>query len=156
AGVWQVVVTVEVTGLRIAEIEIAISELDREIVRDPIGEARIERPSEAPLAGVIGIRVAHAQVDPWACINVDVAKIADGVAAEADAGADEGRKPRPSAEIDIAIQQERQFGLAAGVPVGRIASAIMSIIQTVEIRFAAILAGDINSEPIVDVVADAD
>src|ERR1019366_5238081 len=138
---------------RVAEIKITIGQLDRKILRYSVGEARVQRPRKIPLAGVACVRIAAAT----ACCGVnagrEIAEIRDRVTAEAHAGADERRDVVPSAEVDVAVQQERPFVLAGRVAVDDYPAGIIPRrdIQPVEICAAAVFASDIETQPVIEV-----
>src|SRR6185437_8571828 len=107
----------------------------------------------------IGISVAAAAAGARVAIRASgkVPEIADRVAAHADASADEWRDLVPCAEVDVTVEQERPFRLAARVTiVSRAAAGNGADIEAVEIRLAAIFSRHVEAQPIIDVIADAE
>src|SRR5674476_649130 len=104
----------KVAAARLAEIDVAVGELERDVLRQLVGKTGVQRPGKTPRTGGAAKGVAAAVDRAIFAVHAgrEVAEITDGVAAETDAGADERRKVIPSPEIDITVQQEGPFGLA--------------------------------------------
>src|SRR6185437_14880200 len=87
---------------------------------------------------------------------------ADRVPARADARAEERSQVPPGAEVHITVEQERPFGLACRVTIiGRTRRRATACgkcpdIKPMEIRGAPIFAGDVETKPVVDCIADAE
>src|SRR5207245_1300208 len=120
---------------------------------DPVSQTGMQSPREIPLRGCrCGSDTERRRI----CIDI----AGDGVAREANAGADERRHAPPGSEIHIGVGQSQPFRLAGGVSVnaGRRYARIAEDknIASVEIGFTAILAGDVGAKPVVELVTDAD
>src|ERR1039457_4736561 len=144
-GFVAAVIANKVTALRIAEIDVAISKFDREILRYFVGKAGMKRPGEAPLACGICISVTQK-------LNGDITEAADRIAAHANTGADEGRNVVPSAEIDIGICREPPCRLAGGVVVVERLGANVADAKPVEISTRTVFASDVETQPLVEIV----
>ena len=110
-----------VAGHAIAEVEVAVGQLDGEGRRDVVGHAGMQRPGEVP-PGVIGgvgglIRTACSA-------GGGVAIVADRHLRRADADADERRELAPRAEVDIGVEQEQPLRLVAVYVVGAVPDAV--------------------------------
>src|SRR5665647_601189 len=151
-GPIRTIVPDHVAAPRIAQIDVTIGELDRDIFRHLVTHTRVERPSEAPLAGSIGISVALGAANR---MNGHIAETADGVTTHADASADEGCEIVPGTEIDIGVRQERPLRFAAEIAVGRVSRSGSSDIVAVKVGATAIFAGEVEAQPFVEIVADA-
>src|ERR1051325_196549 len=81
-----------------AVVEIAVGEIDLEILADVISDAGIQRVGEMPFAWVTAEAVA--------AVRIDVGEIGQSVVGAAEADADKWRPTIPGAEIDESIRQE--------------------------------------------------
>jgi len=149
----------EVAALGIAEVDVSIGELERDITIKLVGETGMQRPREIPFAGgaAKGVAASAAHARRTVHADRDVAEVADRVAAEADTGADEWRDVPPGAEVNISVEHEGPFGLAGGITVVREAAAGNGAnVETMEIRRAPVFTGEIEPQPVVDGVTNAE
>src|SRR3972149_4546929 len=102
-------------------------------------------------AGAAGIAPAAAAGD-----DVGVAEVRDDVVSDPNAGADEGRDVPPRAEVEVDVGEEQPFRLAAGVVVGVVDAGIEEAVERMEVGLAAIFAGNIEAQPGVPGIADAE
>jgi hypothetical protein len=136
----------DVAGDAVAEMDVAIRELEGQVRRRLVGQTRMQRPGEVPLAGAR--RVGDAVVG-----DVGVGEVADRDVRAADSGADERRHRVPGAEIDIGVREEQPFRLQGAILVGlRTADDI----EAGEGGLAAIFAGHVETQPVVPLIADAE
>ena len=85
-----------------------------------------------------------------------VAEAADLDVGHAEARTDVRRQAPPGAEIEIGVGHEHPLGLAARVVVDAWPAGGEDVVRAVEVRLAAIFAGEIGAEPVVELVADAE
>jgi len=116
----------DTAGDAVAQIEIAIAQFDREILRDVIGRAGMQRPGEIGFRPVTSPAAAARD-------HVGVAKATERQIGEADAGADERRDAPPGAEIEIGVGEEQPFLLGDDVVVGVDDTAIVEGIERMEL-----------------------
>jgi hypothetical protein len=88
--------------------------------------------------------------------GADVDEARNGIARRADARADEGRHAPPGTEIDIGVGEEQPLRLARMVVVGQDNAAELCDLLAVEMGVAAIFAGDVGAQPIVELEAAAE
>src|SRR2546430_11551935 len=134
----------EIAGQAVAHIEITICEFDGEIRRDPVSRACMKRPGEMPFRHI----VAECQPRQYAGAgDGQVAEVCNRDPRPAGAGADERRYAPPGAEVDISVGKSQPFGFGGVISMSAEAPGIADEIKAVEIRIAAILAGNIPAAP---------
>src|SRR6266704_4312678 len=142
----------EIAGQAVAHIEIAICEFDGEIRRDPVSETCMKRPGEIPFRQI----VAECQPRQYAGAgDAEIGEVRNRDPRPAGAGADERRYAPPGAEVDIGVGESEPFGFGGVIGVSAEATGEADEVKTVEIRIAAILAGNIPAEPGVEPITDA-
>ena len=82
--------------------------------------------------------------------GADVDETRNGIARGADTGADEGRHAPPGAEIDVGVGEEQPFRLAGIVVVRQDDVAELGDLLAVEMGVAAVFAGDVGAQPVVE------
>src|SRR3974390_1184136 len=155
---------IAIGGVDRAKDEITIGKLDLHVVADVIGHARVQRPGESPLRGVVvGRKSERAEAEGKARVRHAV----ELMAGSADAGTDERGQTPPGAEIDIGIGQGdpgRMLGLDVVEAHLRRPKALGwaeidgpgIAADDLEIRLGAVLAGQIATHPVVPGVAYAE
>ncbi len=135
----------------IADIQIAIGEVDGEAGRHVVCEACIDGPGEIRL----GVVLAEGNAVSW---NVDVFQTEHVDRSKADTAADIGRDAKPRAEIDIGVEQADPALDVSRPFVGAAPTKCQSLGYSPgdEQGLAAIFAGDVEAEIVAGVVAEAD
>jgi len=89
--------------------------------------------------------------------RIGISEVVDRNPRSADTGADERRHAPPGAQIDIGVAENDPFRLGGviGVDAER-RPRVGKVIRSKELRIAAILTGDVGTEPVVDLVTDAE
>src|SRR6266566_5939204 len=142
----------EIAGQAVAHIEIAICEFDGEIRRDPVSETCMKRPGEIPFRQI----VAECQPRHYAGAgDAEIGEVRNRDPRSAGAGADERRYAPPGAEVDISVGKSQPFGFGGVISMSAEALGKADEIKALEIRIAAILAGNIPAEPGIELIADA-
>src|SRR6266403_2691987 len=143
----------EIAGQAVAHVEIAIGEFDGKIRRDPVGKTGMKRPGEIPFRHI----VAECQPRRYAGAgDGQVAEVCNRDPRPAGAGADERRYAPPGAEVDISVGKSQPFGFGGVISMSAEAPGKADEIKALEIRIAAILAGNIPAEPGIELVTDAE
>src|SRR3984957_20307119 len=137
-------------------VEIAVGKFDREVAVQGIGKTAMHRPGEVRRRSAVGeIRGAAAQ-DAAGQVGAGVLKTAGLDIRSTDAGADERRDTPPGAEIGIDVDQSNPARIAALVDVGENCARERRYIGAGKAYPRAVLTGDIGTEPVVELVADAE
>jgi hypothetical protein len=105
------VISVSRPGAGVADIEIAIGEIDGEILCHVVGNAGMQGPGEVPF--IMGVGVGDAEIG-----HVHVCVVADPILGVADTAADIGRDALPTSDIPIGIRQRHPGFERGGVFVG--------------------------------------
>jgi hypothetical protein len=135
-------------ALGVAEIGVAIREIDGEAWRYFVGKAGIKRSGEIGLGVVLGESDAQNR-------DVDVFQADDVDGGEADAAADIGRDAMPGAEIDIGIGKSNPAFDVRRIFVRGRTELLIGILGE-EHGASAIFAGDVEAEIVAGVVAEAE
>lgn len=130
-----------------AIVEIAVGQIDLEILRHVERHAGIKRPGQTPVAGIAPVAAAG-------CAEASVDEIGERVVGAADARTDKGRESIPSAKIDIGVREENP-----GIDVALVGVADSELLvvdsQCRDARLGAIFSSRIEAQPVVEIVANA-